>query len=173
MADHDAPDSRPLGVIVVDHGSRRAESNAMLMEIAEWFQQQSDYEIVEPAHMELAEPSIATAFDRCVRRGAGRIVVFPYFLLPGRHWQQDIPELTAKAAERHHGIPFLVTAPFGRHPLMLEIMHARIEHCRAASQGDIAACDTCEFHDPPRTGSAAPSSVPSREPYCRLRKSGL
>ena len=37
--------------------------------------------IVEPAHMELAEPSIATAFARCVERGATTVVVFPYFLL--------------------------------------------------------------------------------------------
>ena len=29
------------------------------------------YPIVEPAHMELAEPSIGTAFDRCVARRRG------------------------------------------------------------------------------------------------------
>ena len=54
------------GVIIVDHGSRRSESNEMLLEIVITFRQATQYAIVEPAHMELAEPSIATAFARCV-----------------------------------------------------------------------------------------------------------
>src|SRR5882724_1377628 len=84
-----------LGVIVVDHGSRREESNALLLDVVESFVDATGMPIVEPAHMELAEPSIATAFARCVTRGATTVVVFPYFLLPGRHWNEDIPRLAA------------------------------------------------------------------------------
>ena len=88
------------GVIIVDHGSRRDESNRMLEQVAALFAERfaRRYGVVEPAHMELAEPSIATAFDRCVALGARRVVVMPYFLLPGRHWDQDIPALTAAAS---------------------------------------------------------------------------
>src|SRR5687767_6292475 len=88
------------GIIIVDHGSRRDESNRMLEEIAGLFARRFGelYEIVEPAHMELAEPSIATAYARCVERGAERVVVCPFFLGPGKHWQFDIPRLTADAA---------------------------------------------------------------------------
>src|SRR5207248_837243 len=81
------------GVILVDHGSRRDESNAMLLDVVRDFALATGIPIVEPAHMELAEPSIATAFARCVERGATMVVVFPYFLLPGRHWNDDIPRL--------------------------------------------------------------------------------
>ena len=92
MAEQDT--NRPIGVIVVDHGSRRAESNEMLEQLTRTsITERLDYDIVEPAHMELAEPSIATAFDRCVERGATMVVIQPYFLLPGKHWNQDIPEL--------------------------------------------------------------------------------
>ena len=35
--------------------------------------------------MELAEPSIEQAFDKCVAQGATFVVVHPYFLAPGRH----------------------------------------------------------------------------------------
>ena len=59
-----------VAVILVDHGSRREESNQLLLEVAEAFRQQSAWAQVEPAHMELAEPSIATAFDRCAQQGA-------------------------------------------------------------------------------------------------------
>ena len=86
-----------LGVILVDHGSRRDESNAMLLDVVRNFADATGFSIVEPAHMELAEPSIATAFTRCIERGASSVVVFPYFLLPGRHWNDDIPRLAAEA----------------------------------------------------------------------------
>src|SRR6478735_7812030 len=93
-----------LGVIVVDHGSRREESNALLLDVVRSFEDASRMPIVEPAHMELAEPSIATAFARCVERGATTVVVFPYFLLPGRHWDEDIPRLAALAAKDYPGV---------------------------------------------------------------------
>lgn len=120
------PPRDKIGVIVVDHGSRRAESNELLLQVVELFQQHSGYTIVEPAHMELAEPSIAAAFDRCIERGAEFVVVHPYFLLPGRHWQADIPDLVAAAAEKHPRVPYRITAPLGLHPLMAQIMSARI-----------------------------------------------
>ncbi len=123
------PPPDEIGVIVVDHGSRRRQSNDMLLDVVAMFQQHSGYKIVEPAHMDLAEPSIADAFDRCVQRGVRLIVLHPYFLLPGRHWEQDIPTMAAAAAQKHPGVPFLVTAPLGLHPLMAEIMSQRIEHC--------------------------------------------
>ena len=88
----DAP-QEPIGLIVVDHGSRRAESNEMLERMVAQVTEVVPYAIVEPAHMELAEPSIGTAFDTCVTRGARTVVVSPYFLVPGRHWTQDIPSL--------------------------------------------------------------------------------
>ena len=53
----------PTGIIIVDHGSRREESNQMLEEVAALFAKRfaRRFSIVEPAHMEIAEPSIAIA----------------------------------------------------------------------------------------------------------------
>jgi len=136
-----------LGVILVDHGSRREESNALLLEVVQHFAEATQLPIVEPAHMELAEPSIATAFDRCVDQGATMVVVYPYFLLPGRHWDQDIPRLAAAAARQHPGVRYLVTAPFGLHPLMAQVMRQRIEHCLAHSRGEADACELCAGTD--------------------------
>jgi len=73
------------GVVIVDHGSRRAEANAMIECFAQVFREASGFAIVEHAHMELAEPDIGQAVDRCVARGAKRVVVALFFLSPGRH----------------------------------------------------------------------------------------
>lgn len=138
------PNPDVIGVIVVDHGSRRAASNAMLEELTRTsISERLDYDIVEPAHMELAEPSIATAFDRCVERGATTVVIQPYFLLPGKHWNQDIPELAAEAAARHPGVTYLVAAPFGVHPLMADVVSARVEYCLAHVRGEVPECEAC------------------------------
>ena len=131
------------GVILVDHGSRREESNNLLLKVVDSYRKHTDWQIVEPAHMELAEPSIATAFGRCVKRGAELVIVFPYFLSPGRHWHSDIPNLTAEAAKAHPGVQFLVTAPLGLHQLMFQIIDQRIAHCLEQASGSVEPCDVC------------------------------
>jgi sirohydrochlorin ferrochelatase len=117
---------RRVAVILVDHGSRRQVSNALLDEVARLYAERSGREIVEPAHMELAGPSLATALDRCVARGAELVVVHPYFLLPGRHADDDIPRLAAEAATRHPGVEVRVTAPLGLHPSLADVIEARV-----------------------------------------------
>lgn len=133
------------GLIIVDHGSRRRESNELLLAVAEAYRRHSGWGIVEPAHMELAEPSIATAFRRCVEQGARLIVVFPYFLGPGRHWNEDIPRLTAEAAAAWAalGVTYLVTAPLGLHPHLMDVISERVEHCLAHARGEAGDCDVC------------------------------
>lgn len=133
-----------LGVMVVDHGSRRAESNEGLLRVVAEFSRASSYPLVEPAHMELAEPSIDQAFTRLVAAGAKFVVVHPYFLLPGRHWAEDIPRLAAEAAAQHEGVGHLVTAPLGIHPLMAAVMNDRIAHCLQHVAGKADSCDLCD-----------------------------
>lgn len=130
-------------MIIVDHGSRRQASNDMLLEATRVFASQSDYAIVEPAHMELAQPDIATAFANCVAHGAKRVIVFPYFLSPGRHWSEDIPALVAAAAKTFPDVEWLVTAPFGLHPEMSAIINDRIEHCLNVANDKGTGCDVC------------------------------
>jgi sirohydrochlorin ferrochelatase len=136
-------DRKHTGVIIVDHGSRRRESNDMLLEVVRRYAAQSRFAIVEPAHMEIAQPSIAAAFDGCVARGARRVVVMPYFLLPGKHWDQDIPRLTAEAAQKHPGVAFMVTAPLGLHPMIHKVIEARIDHCVKHAGGRGPECEVC------------------------------
>ena len=118
-------------IIIVDHGSRRDESNRMLEELAALFAARfaQTHQIVEPAHMELAEPSIATAYARCVQRGASRIVVAPFFLGPGKHWTQDIPRLTSEAAAQFPQTTYHVTPTLGIDELILELLNKRVQGC--------------------------------------------
>jgi len=130
-----------LGIIIVDHGSRREESNQMLEQIASLYGKRfgGDCPIVEPAHMELAEPSIATAYAACVKRGAERVVVCPFFLGPGKHWTQDIPRLTADAAAAFPQTTYHVAPTLGIDDLVLDLLHKRAMGC----VGNHFDCDLC------------------------------
>jgi sirohydrochlorin ferrochelatase len=129
------------GIIIVDHGSRRAQSNQMLEEVARLFGERfaQTYGVVEPAHMEIAEPSIATAYARCVERGATRVVVCPFFLGPGKHWTGDIPRLTAEAAHHFPDTRYHVTMPLGIDDLILDLLYKRATAC----SGNGYSCDSC------------------------------
>ena len=130
-SDNGAGTARKSGIVIVDHGSRRDESNAMLEEVARLFGERfrERFEIVEPAHMELAEPSIATAYARCVARGATRVIVCPFFLGPGKHWTGDIPRITADAAAQYPQTEYHVTMPLGIDDLILELLAKRVGFC--------------------------------------------
>src|SRR4051812_32481691 len=93
-------DRDSIGVVIVDHGSRRDESNRRHEAFVRKWRASRVYPIVEAAHMELASPSIGTAFDACVAAGAETVVIAPYFLGPGNHWDRDIPDLAAEASTR-------------------------------------------------------------------------
>lgn len=139
-----------LGLVIVDHGSRRAESNELLLEVAAMFRRATGLQNIEPAHMELAPPSIADAFDALVERGVRLVVVVPYFLAPGRHWREDIPRLAAEAAARRPGVRHMVTAPLGLHEALAAVMTQRISDCMRVVAGEAEACDACRGGEPCR-----------------------
>lgn len=134
------------GIVIVDHGSTLQRSNAMLEQLAELFARRfaERYPIVEPAHMELAEPSIATAYARCVQRGAQRVVVCPFFLGPGKHWTHDLPRLTAQVGAKFPETVHHVAPTLGIDDLIMDLMAKRIDGCRR----DHYHCEQCRPGDP-------------------------
>jgi len=155
------PDTMQTGIIIVDHGSRKDESNQLLEEVARRFAQRfaSKFAIVEPAHMEIAEPTIATAYAKCAQRGANRVVVLPFFLGPGKHWTHDIPELTANAAKAFPNTTYHVGKPLGVDDLILDLLAKRIDECI----GHEYLCDACR--DTLRSGEKTPGTLPDGGPH--------
>lgn len=123
------PSNGSTGIIICDHGSRRAQSNDSLHDVAARFAERfaADCTIVEPAHMELAAPDIASAYAKCVERGASHIVVLPLFLAKGKHWVRDIPSLTSQAAATHPGTSYQVAEPLGIDDLLLDLLKKRFD----------------------------------------------
>lgn len=88
-----------IGILLIDHGSRRDSSNQQLQLIAQRYQSllPNNY-IVHAAHMEIASPSISEGIDFLARiPGITTILCHPYFLSPGRHVSDDVPDLIRQA----------------------------------------------------------------------------
>jgi sirohydrochlorin cobaltochelatase len=101
-------------ILLIDHGSVRAEANHMLACMANLVQQMVGGDVlVHFAHMELAKPSIADGFAACVRDGATEVIAFPYMLSPGKHSTRDIPRMVAEAAAPYPTVAYRVTEAFG------------------------------------------------------------
>ena len=113
-------------ILLIDHGSVRAEANHMLACMANLLQHMvGDDVLVRYAHMELAEPSIAAGFAACVRDGATDVVAFPYMLSPGKHSTRDIPRMVAEAAEDFPHVTYRVTEAFGISAQLAEVVALR------------------------------------------------
>ena len=115
------------GIVLVDHGSLRAEANEMMVPVTDLVQSMAgDGVVVRYAHMDLAPPTVAEAFAQCVKAGADDVVVFPYMLSPGRHSTTDIPRMVAEAAKAHPGVSYSVTPAFGVHEKLGEVVLERV-----------------------------------------------
>lgn len=121
-------------ILVVDHGSRRAEANATLFQFLDVLRRQAPAEmIIHGAHMEMSSPDIREGFANCVRDGAEHVIVVPYFLAPGKHCVSDIPAMAAEAASVHAGITYSVSKPLGVHEKIGEVV---LERALAGSRGN-------------------------------------
>ena len=125
-------------IIIVDHGSKRDAANDMLDDVAEMLRTRTTDRIY-PAHMELAEPTIAQAFNAAVTDGADFVFIFPYFLSPGRHSREDIPRMCAEAAAKHPNVKYHCSGPIGLDTIMADLIVRRVEQCA----NDNFDCDDC------------------------------
>lgn len=114
-------------VLVVDHGSRREEANAVLTEVRQKLEAALGPSVlVEHAHMELASPSIGDAVRALLSRGATELFVLPWFLAPGRHSETDVPALV-RAAIGEAPLPVRFGPPMGADDALIALAMRRFE----------------------------------------------
>jgi sirohydrochlorin ferrochelatase len=154
-------------ILLIDHGSVRAEANHMLSCVANLLQTMvGDAVLVRYAHMELAEPSIAAGFSECVAAGATEVIAFPYMLSPGKHVTRDIPRLVQEAAAAFPQVTYRVTNAFGVNEKLAELIAMR---AGVAIANPVSAANACSCWEPNALvtryvtcGNAAAASCTSR-----------
>lgn len=116
-------------LLIVAHGSRRAESNDEVRELTQRIKTQSGSEFtdVRCAFLELASPLIPDGIIECIKSGATEVVVLPYFLSAGRHVVKDIPEEVDKAQQQYPDIKITIAPYLGSIDHMPSLMAEHAE----------------------------------------------
>jgi sirohydrochlorin ferrochelatase len=114
----------PRHLLIVAHGSRRQASNSEVMHLDAQVRTNLGKGIddVSVAFLELAAPSIPEGLAGCVARGAGEIVVVPYFLAAGTHVANDLPEAIGNFQAEHPNIKVRLAHHLGASPLLPRII---------------------------------------------------
>jgi len=120
-------------VLIMAHGSRIAAANDAARDVAKMVQEMTGIDIIEVAFREMHAPDIQQGIDSCVARGAGKILLIPYFLFMGAHVQHDLPEEIAAAQQRHPGLEMIMGFHLGVHRKLAEIVSERISEGLAAA----------------------------------------
>jgi sirohydrochlorin ferrochelatase len=119
-------------LLLIAHGSRRAEANADLEHVAEQLRQDASYGHVQCSYLELTEPTILSGGQQCVEHGATEVVMVPYFLSPGVHVRDDLTEAKAQLQEQNPTVTFRLAEPLGRHPMLIDVVKERIKEVLTA-----------------------------------------
>lgn len=129
-------------IILLGRGGSDPDANSDLYKISRLLWEDLSYKLVEPAFMGVTNPLIIEGVERCIKLGAKKIVILPYFLFTGilikrlekmiEQFRLDYPEVEFKLAEY-----------FGFHKRLQLIIKERIKE---AIQGDVKMnCDTCQY----------------------------
>jgi sirohydrochlorin ferrochelatase len=109
-------------VIILGHGSRGDGNDAAVKGIVAAIRERVSSDIVEYAFLQYAKPTPDEALDSCIRQGAKKIVIIPFFMQSGVHVTKDIPVFLDSARKQHPAVDIRVTDYVGTHPLMEQIV---------------------------------------------------
>lgn len=117
-------------LLVMVHGSPRPIANNDMFAVVDVIRERGVYPIVEVGFMEINEPSIPEAIERCVAQGAERVLAVPYFLHTGNHVTDDLPTLLEAAQAKYPQVEFLMGDYLGHDPLLAEVVAERAAEVR-------------------------------------------
>jgi len=81
---------------------------------------------VKVAYLQFAEPGIPDTIRECVKQGAKKVILHPFFLSAGMHVTKDIPGMIAEARGLYPEVKFIYTEPLGVHEKLVQIVMERI-----------------------------------------------
>ena len=100
-------------VILFSHGSLLCGAGEALKVHALRLRERGIAPIVEVGYLNYSTPPFAETVENVVAQGATRIVVAPYFLIPGKFVKVDLPRAVQAAQAAHPHVTFIVADALG------------------------------------------------------------
>ncbi len=129
-------------VLIVGRGSSDPDANSDLCKITRLLFEKIPAGIVETCYIGVTEPDFAKGVERCVKLGAKRIFILPYFLFTGILIKR-MEAMTEEFSKQYPEIPLVLADYFGFHDNLVTILHDRaVEAARGESKMN---CDLCKY----------------------------
>ncbi len=119
------------GVVVLAHGSRGERGKPAIEEALQRIaaglgQLLADGVEITGASFQFNHPTAEEAVALLAAKGVNRIVIAPYFLFPGRHITEDIPQLIEGFRQTYPGASFLLADNLGLDNSFIGLLAKRI-----------------------------------------------
>lgn len=124
-----SPDKRASGktaVILLGHGSRAAGAADDMDRVVARLKDELDYDIVEICHMSGLGEHFPEVVDRCIARGAMKVLIIPYFLHFGIHLREDVPAMMRKKAREYPHVRMTLGKHLGFDSALVDLVKRRI-----------------------------------------------
>jgi sirohydrochlorin cobaltochelatase len=140
------PAAGGLPLLIVGHGTRDATGVAQFRQLIGRVRDQSAgwLPTVDGGFIELSAPSVSEVVPRLAggRLAHGRpveLVAVPLVLSAAGHGKGDIPAALAREQVRHPGLRYRYGRPLGPHPVLLDVLEARIDAALASEARGVGA----------------------------------
>lgn len=100
-------------LILFSHGSLLCGAGEALDVHADRLRQTGEWDMVAVGYMNYSEPTFAESVAECAGRGATKVLVLPFFLIPGYFVTKSLPEQLEAAKAAHPHLEFTVAAAIG------------------------------------------------------------
>ena len=114
------------GVLVIAHGSRATETEAVLDAIVAMVRENLPDRMIECAFMGNSDRTAEKAIAALAQSNVTEIKIIPYFLFMGIHMKEDIPEMVAELTKDYPEIQISMTDSLGADPRLAEIVIEKI-----------------------------------------------
>ncbi|HEY2237441.1 MAG TPA: sirohydrochlorin chelatase, partial [Streptosporangiaceae bacterium] len=128
-------------LLIAGHGTRDPEGVAGFTALTERVGRRSGH-AVAGGFIELSEPPLRDAVTGLVGQGQRSLVAVPLMLAAAGHSKGDVPAALARETERHPGLKIRYGRPLGPHPVLLDLLAARVDAVRAGMAGPPAVLVT-------------------------------
>jgi len=135
-------DRQETAVLLVGRGSSDPDANGDVYKVARLLWEGRGFGWVETCFVGITVPRVAEGIRRCIRLGARRIIVLPYFLFTGVLVRRIFRQAEAEQG-RFPEVEILCGRHLGGHANLLEVLLQRIDE---ALHGQVHMnCDLCKY----------------------------
>ncbi|MDM5198199.1 sirohydrochlorin chelatase [Fictibacillus enclensis] len=142
IGENPASPDEDTAVILLGRGGSDPDANSDLYKITRLLWERMNYKIIEPSFMGVTDPLVAEGVERCIKLGAKKVIILPYFLFTGILINR-LEKMVEDFKQQYPDHEFQLAQYFGFHPDLQKILIDRMEE---VLQGEVKMnCDTCQY----------------------------